>query len=718
MESSSDGILGGDIDEDLVIDIPKRKGGFQTRGSRGEASSIKVALRGHISPPFRAKMVPLLKDLARYNAEYRHRGSLIVNGFLQHCLDPDTTTELPPLTQPGKGATHTVQQFVRQCFNLDANGGRSLMDPTPGLLEWWKEESDIYPPPPTIPNGIGTKSIHDAAADAYARVLITGSWTAVRKRQESVLRWCISGDSKGDDVDWESIRASQRVINGTATTEQIRLVEDNEDLQNLVGHHSSVLGTPRVLVKGVWRMCRIERYLSLDTRTAIAYNYMLLRVIQHDKWIKKWTVAPITSWRTAPVPIDKMTLFYVLRAIGELSKYDKGVRGFGADKEFSTVWYHTVFVPPTRTRQWAVADSLLVDTDGVSATFHIDHRHRKRKKKAVAKAFKGKAAVPKSTKAPAKRKRSKRKTEDPGHKPPPPPGAPRVPLDPSLFGRRIVVVDPGRVNIVYSKEYVHRGGVWVGMRTWVLRRGWYNAFSRTNKWRRKYEEWKLDAPHVKEWEDALSTSHPKVASVDAWRTYLSTAVGAWKDLHDYYGSTRFARAAFDMYCGRQSVMHRYWQNMVLRGHGINEHPKVFYGDGSFASSGPGESSGGVPVGPAHRYCAAKHPDTVLIDEHLTTKLHSVCRTPMESTKRQLSVTELSKRHKLKLPPITHKMSRDVLFCRKCSVFVGRDADACESIRCCATALERPSEYCRTLAPETEDAVIAEGGGLLGDGEAA
>ena len=175
-------------------------------------------------------------------------------------------------------------------------------------------------------------------------------------------------------------------------------------------------------------------------------------------------------------------------------------------------------------------------------------------------------------------------------------------------GPRTVAIDPGRVNFVTALD--SQTG-----KTKTLTRGGYYVKGRIKKLSRKTAGWEIPLRDVK---PALSLNSMRTCFPRLTSAYRQVNVRNHARLRDLRCKKKRAHEKLACYAGKQKVLDSFFAGLAGPG---RKKPIIAYGAASFHHSGRGEMS--VPVKRVLEVCC-KHYKTVLVNEHLTTKVHHPC----------------------------------------------------------------------------------------------
>ncbi|PNH08370.1 hypothetical protein TSOC_005131 [Tetrabaena socialis] len=253
-----------------------------------------------------------------------------------------------------------------------------------------------------------------------------------------------------------------------------------------------------------------------------------------------------------------------------------------------------------------------------------------------------------------------------------PNSSPPRPTAEQLARCRIVVIDPGRTNIIYAVEVTSSG-----VKVYRLTRAQYYQESGVARGKQQATSWLRG---VKDELAQLSTVSPKGADLPAFllfvATHLATSEARWEEAM----KPRWAQMRLRLYGGKKRVLSRFF-NEIARGQGgADSRPVVIaYGAAKFAPGGKGELS--VPTSGVFKACQERFP-TYLVDEFRTTKIHHVDDSLLQGVgERRWKGDNV-------------KTVRGLLWCgstnEKKSKFINRDFNGAMNIRRCFVSAERPA----------------------------
>ncbi|PNH00238.1 hypothetical protein TSOC_013956 [Tetrabaena socialis] len=272
-----------------------------------------------------------------------------------------------------------------------------------------------------------------------------------------------------------------------------------------------------------------------------------------------------------------------------------------------------------------------------------------------------------------KRKEAEEEADDGGNEEAPKAKSKQRPTPEQLSGSRVVVIDPGRTNIVYAVEVPPEAPP----KIYRLTRSQYYQESGVVQGSQRAARWLRG---VKEELAQLSTASPKGASLPLFQafiaTYLETCEVRWTEAL----KTRWAQQSLRLYGGKKRVVAKFFSEIARGDAGAPARPVVIgYGAAKFAPGGKGELS--VPTSGVFKACRERFP-TYLVDEFRTTKIHHADDSLLQGVgERRWRGGEM-------------KTVRGLLWCGSTnetkSKFVNRDFNGAMNIRRCFVSAERPA----------------------------
>ena len=241
----------------------------------------------------------------------------------------------------------------------------------------------------------------------------------------------------------------------------------------------------------------------------------------------------------------------------------------------------------------------------------------------------------------------------------------------SLDGKRVIGVDPGRVNIFTMVEQLENGR-W---KTYTLTRSQYYNRSGINVAKKKSEGWN---GHVKAELTALSKASPKASSLKQFMEYIQVWLQTRDALWTEYTSKKWAGQRFRLYGGKKRVFGKFIESL-----NPCENTVLAYGSAKFAPGGKGEVS--VPTTRAFKEMSYR----------LAIRLICEFRTSKVYWKDDSVLLRVAKKG------VDGKLVdvRGLLWCsstKETNKFVNRDLNAAINILRCAKLPQRPDMLNRSL----------------------
>ena len=225
----------------------------------------------------------------------------------------------------------------------------------------------------------------------------------------------------------------------------------------------------------------------------------------------------------------------------------------------------------------------------------------------------------------------------------------------TLEDLRVISIDPGRTNLITAHD--PRNNKFYTF----TRRSYYASIRKSLELIRWWEN------EIQDINMELSMYSLRTSDEELCRGYRRVYFKQYNRLWASRFHVRRSKEAFHIFSTKRSVLDRFFMSLTTRG---QPKPIVFYGAASMRSHGPGEMS--VPVKKVFDACNRFY-RTFKVNEHLTTKCHSLCWSRMHPVKNRLE----------------NRAIRGLMYCRTCKQLVNRDRDACRSIADVGFSLERP-----------------------------
>ena len=240
-----------------------------------------------------------------------------------------------------------------------------------------------------------------------------------------------------------------------------------------------------------------------------------------------------------------------------------------------------------------------------------------------------------------------------------------------LQGKRLLAIDPGRVNIFTIVEKKDSGE----FKNYVLTKGHYYMASGITKAKKKTAAWNKS---VKNELTALSLISPKSVDLNNFLDYLATVKVVQEKLWDTYLQRKWRDQTLRLYGGKKRTFSNFFNSLKLDTNTI-----VAFGSAKFAPTGKGELS--VPTTRAYKELSYRC-KTILIDEFRTSKVHWEDDTILQTVAKKKAKRD------------GYESVRGLLWCcsTKFNKFVNRDINAAINIwRCGMMYPQRPESLKRT-----------------------
>ena len=243
-----------------------------------------------------------------------------------------------------------------------------------------------------------------------------------------------------------------------------------------------------------------------------------------------------------------------------------------------------------------------------------------------------------------------------------------------LTGKRLMAVDPGRVNIFTIVEKMADNS----FKEYVLRRGHYYKASGMTKAKKKTESWHKP---IQEELTALSLKSPKSLQLINFHEYLVTVKNVEERLWEQYFQRKWRDQRLRLYGGKKRTFTKFFNSL-----GFDQNTIVAFGSAKFAPTGKGELS--VPTTRAYKELSYRV-KTFLVDEFRTSKIYWKDDSILQNVARPKESNG-------------YETVRGLLWCcsTKSNMFVNRDTNAAINIwRCGMMYPQRPTSLTRIRGQE-------------------
>ena len=456
-----------------------------------------------------------------------NKGSLLLNRFLLKRLEANET--LPDLSK---------ESFYFQCCNI---GSGRLNNPTEGLQSAWDAHFSNFP---KIDKVAGNTQALKIAGDKLKINFLNSLVCPFDTRQKYLLKAWIAAN----DLPKESLQAIRLAINGWPAP-----VPDAA--RGFIAQQRALLG-----LTGDER--RYKGWLEKHPQQVIKYYWENLKYLETIEGTRRYSLAPICSFKRHFVSIDTRVLFNLMRNCGLIDKtVEEPVFRDMAEEHFQSLFKIDKLASSKHTF------SKTIETDGVTACVHF--------------------TCPKKT------------------------AATDVNQPRDYTQERVIAIDPGRVNIVYAEEKLPDGSY----KTYKLTRGQYYETCGMKRTNRRSIKW---LEEVKNELKKFSEYTPRTASSEQFDKFIANYVSVYDKLWDNRFKKKWAQQHFRVYRKKRKVLDGFFQSMHKKG---TQKPVIAYGQGGFASGGAGEVS--VPTENVKKKCKMYF-DTVEVDEYRTSCVCPCC----------------------------------------------------------------------------------------------
>jgi hypothetical protein len=362
-----------------------------------------------------------------------------------------------------------------------------------------------------------------------------------------------------------------------------------------------------------------------DTDLLLRYLFHILEYYRENKVGHGFPLAPICKIKRHFLTIDTTGLHEMLKAVSkkttklpkQLSEILKlsNKKIFENSSTISAMWRETFNIDGLRRRR---RFGNQIDTDGISLVTHFNVKVRARTKH-------------------KKRRRYKQRKQQQG----------------VSSSTRIISIDPGRNNLVMAFDSATSCTRKLTRKMYYQRAGIYKAT-------RKIANCELPLQGVisKLAKASIRTSSPRLSY-----EYRQTIIKNYDRLWQHRTERKRSKFALTVCAGKRRTLDKFFVDLKTMG-GVSKNDKrsivIAYGAATMNPTGKGETS--VPVKGVLKVCQ-RHYSTVMVNEHLTTKVHNVCH------QRLNPVSRMTERF-----PI-----RGLCWCQTCSKYVSRDGNAAQNI---------------------------------------
>lgn len=358
----------------------------------------------------------------------------------------------------------------------------------------------------------------------------------------------------------------------------------------------------------------------------LRYLFHILEYYREHKVGNGFSIAPVCRIRRHYIKIDNTVLYDILKKVSKKTgklfpEKLQSIRNIPKaklkdNKDFiDAMWKTTFNIDGLRKRR---KFGHQIDTDGVAMVVHFNVKLRTRHQK-------------------QKRKRRKAKQ-----------------TSQITSSSRIIAIDPGRSNLVTAFDSATS-------KTMTLTRRTYYQQSGINKANKKVAKWELPLQGIV---TSLSKTSIRTSCARVAHEYRQTIIRNYDRLWDHRLERKRAKNALTVYSGKHRILDNFFAGLKTNFGGDEATQKrpivIAYGAATVHPTGKGEST--VPVKYVLKVCQ-RHYTTVMVNEHLTTKVHNVCHQRLHPVSRE------SEQYAI----------RGLCWCPTCTKFVSRDGNAARNI---------------------------------------
>ena len=505
--------------------------------------------------------------------------------------------------------------FYNHCINI---GSGRCAKPADGLQETWDECFASFP---KIEKLDGNMQALVYAAKTFKTNFLNSLWCTFEVRQKYLLKAWIQ-DNGLDKNTFHSLKCAINgwTCNAPVPVEAAEFVTLQRDILGLVGEErlseSWLKRHPQQVIRFYWETLR---YLESMTE-----KYKK----EPTKLPKLFSLSPLCTIKRHFMTIDTKVLYNLSRNCGLVSKETKEpeFRAFAADH------FKSLFKVDKLASKKHIFSNM-IESDGVSACVHF--------------------TCPKRSRGSSTEEKSR-----------------------DFSGKRIIAIDPGRVNIVYAEEKLNDGS----FKSYKLTRGQYYEACGMKRRNRKTAKWEET---IREEELVYSRHSPKTTDPEQFDAFLKDYISVYDKLWDLKLKKKWAQESFRVYRKKRKVLDGFFQSMHKKG---ERKPVIAYGKGGFASHGRGEVS--VPTEYVKDKCG-KYFETVEVDEYRTSCVCPCCDNLLCKVTKKIQSADGA------------FQVREVRGLRRCSStvcsqvsFKNRDSVGARNILRCLAERERPKSLTR------------------------
>lgn len=592
---------------------------------------LKTTVKKALHPDYRSILKPILEERSIELGKIVNRASIIFLRILLKALERDIWDEnsLYFLCDSKERQRFfyqliTNKQPPKKQKQRDGDDDNNETSVFPELIEQFNSP-DIA----EIPKGkrfIGDgNSLNYAGSKLYSNFITSLTYRFEARQKRYIANWC-----KFRFLPKETSAAIRYAINGWKLPENLKdyLYDNHPSISSFINQERTILfhnTNENINISSKW--------LKEHIINTLRYTYNIMK-FNREAGIKKFVISPIGSFGRSFVYIDTTVMWNILKdtdlllpIFEENITVSQALKPEFRNKMWSAILQHNKLLTSNQT----FADGF--DSDGFSVCIHYK--------------------IPKIE-----------KTED----------EPIIKEQIDLTNKRVIAIDPGRVDLIHSVEKLDNG-YW---KVRKLTRSAYYTLSGNHNRNRKKDLWNKT---IKESLIALSKVSLKTVFSKDIHAFLKVYKEHYHTIWELYKKEKWAKMKMDGFIKKSAVIDKFFSS-------FGKNVVVAYGAAKFNPTGKNELS--APTTRLSRRCARFH-ITKMVDEYNTTKLCYCCHKPLTP------LVDVSKvNNKVEERDIRGlrwcNNSNETITCRK---FLTRDFNACINIYQCFVNSERPTAFCRT-----------------------
>lgn len=588
---------------------------------------LKTTLKKALHPDYRSILKPILEQRSIELAKAVNRASIIFLRILlsvieNECWDDDSLYFL--------NDSKTRQRFFYQLMvNKQSPKAQKAREDDDNETSVFPELLQQFNSPeiaalPIAKRFIGDgNSLNYAGSKLYTNFVTSLTYHFGNRQKRYIASWC-----KLRYLPKETSAALRFAVNGWDMPEKLApfLFDNHPSITSFIAKERSVL-FHNTYVSNV-----TKEWLKSHLTNTLRYTYHIMKFNQ-EAGLKKFAISPIGSFGRSFLYVDTTVLWNMLKEANLLfAIFEENVTASQALKpEFrSKMWNAVLQHSKLLTNKQQFGDGF--DSDGVSVCIHYK--------------------IPRIEKVE---------------------GGDKQVMD--LSGKRVIAIDPGRVDLIHSVEKEEDG-------SWKVRkltRAAYYTLSGNYDRNRKKDHWNKT---IKESLEALSKVSLKTIFVEDVGKYLVVYREYYDTIWEQYVQVKWAKMNMEGFIKKAEVVDKFFSE-------FGKDVVVAYGAAKFNPNSKNELS--APTTTLSRRCARFH-KTRMVDEYNTTKLCCCCHQPLTPL---IDVFKAgNKVEERQIRGLRWCNSNETITCRK---FLSRDLNAAINIYQCFVANKRPVAFDRCQA---------------------